>query len=132
MGGRLAGAVIAALALLAAACGAVTLDIEETVTEPAPIVSVELRIAESDPPQYFLDIVSRQPTECHTFSGHGVEREADRIEIIVYNNAPADGASDCAASAAETETAVALGSDFEPGRTYTPTVNGEPFTFVAQ
>ena len=56
----------------------------------APIVDVQLRVAESYPPQYFVDIVAGQPDGCHEFAGVAEEREGTAITITVWNSAPAD------------------------------------------
>lgn len=99
----------------------------------ADIVSVELAIAESFPPQYFVSVVSAQPDGCHRFSHFEVQREGTLIEISVYNTVPENLAVvSCIALYGETTSNVALGSDFEPGETYTFSVNGEQQTFVAQ
>ena len=105
-----------------------------TVEEPAPIVSAELTIAESFPPQYFAAIVSAQPNGCTRFSGFELERAGTLIEITVYNTVPENLAVVlCTAIYGETTSNVALGSDFEPGETYTLRVNGASATyFVAQ
>ena len=100
----------------------------------APIVDVQLRVAESYPPQYFVDIVAGQPDGCHEFAGVAEEREGTAITITVWNSAPADlSAYACAMIWSERGTVVALGSDFEPGETYTIRVNDfEPLIFVAE
>ncbi|HEX4933242.1 MAG TPA: hypothetical protein VFV33_08690 [Gemmatimonadaceae bacterium] len=120
---------VAALFLLVA-CGD---DEHVTVTrEPAPIESVEVRIAESSPPQYFLDVVSGLPSGCASFDRYDRSRAGDTIEVEVWNRieAPKDGA--CTAIYGTVEHAIALGSDFQPGRMYTVRVNTVTKTFAAQ
>ena len=103
------------------------------VEEPARIVSAELAIAESFPPQYFVSIVSAQPDGCTRFSRFEVERSGTLIEITVLNTVPERRAVVlCAAIYGETTSNVALGSDFDPGETYTLSVNGAEQRFVAQ
>ena len=103
------------------------------VEEPARIVRAELAIAESFPPQYFVSIVSAQPDGCTRFSGFELERSGTRIEITVRNTVPKNRAVVlCTAIYGETTSNVALGSDFEPGETYTLSVNGAEQRFVAQ
>lgn len=112
------------------ACGD---DEEVTITsELAPIESVEVRIAESFPPQYFLDVVSGLPGGCASFDRHELSRVGDAIEVEVWNRieAPRDGA--CTTIYGFAEHAIALGIDFQPGRTYTVHVNTMTKTFVAQ
>ena len=103
------------------------------VRVPAPIVDARIRIAESWPPQYFVDIVAGQPDGCHAFGDHGVERAADRITITVWNTVPEDLAvRACTAIYGETRTVVPLGSDFASGTVYTVQINALTLTFVAQ
>ena len=104
-----------------------------TVEELAPIVSVELAIAESFPPQYFASIVSAQPNGCTHFSRFELERSGSLLEITVYNTVPENLAVVlCTAIYGETVSNVVLGIDFEPGETYTLRVNGAEQRFVAQ
>ena len=103
------------------------------IRTPAPIVSVTIRVAESFPPQYFVDVVSLQSDACVRFAGYDVERDGSRIAIRVWNQKPSQVDIACATVVSETETAVPLGSDFERGTTYQVTVNGEKHaTFTAQ
>jgi hypothetical protein len=104
-----------------------------TIEEPARIVGIELLIAESFPPQYFVSVTSAQPNGCTRFSRFAVERHGPLIEVTVYNTVPANPAVVlCTAIYGETTSNVALGSDFEPGASYTLSVNGEQQSFVAQ
>jgi hypothetical protein len=99
----------------------------EVVQEPAPIESVgDVIVAESDPEQYFLPVVSAQPDGCHEFDGYTVERSGNRVIVTVNNTVPADlTVVLCTMEFRTTETNVALGSDFESGETYVIEVNGE-------
>ncbi len=103
-----------------------------TVEELARIVSVDLRVAESLPPQYFVGIVSEQSNGCTRFSRHEVRRDRTEIHIDVWNTVPKDPATLCTLVYSTTETNVALGIDFESGVTYTLRVNDQQQTFVAQ
>lgn len=122
--------VVVALALALIACG----DGDDVVVgeELAPIDSVEVRIAESFPPQYFLDVVSGLPSGCATFDRYEVKRAGDEIQIEVWNRiaAPKDGA--CTAIYGMVEHAIALGTDFERGHVYTVHVNTVTRTFTAR
>lgn len=124
-------ALLAAVALLfLVACGDGG---EVTVaSELAPIESIEVRVAESFPPQYFLDIVSGLPSGCATFDRYDVSRTGDTIEVKVWNRleAPKNGA--CTAIYGTTKHAIALGADFQPGRAYTVHANAATKKFVAQ
>lgn len=107
---------------------------EDVVEQLAPIVAVDLAVAESYPPQYFVSITSAQPDGCNRFSRYELTREGTAIEISVWNTVPRNLAVVlCLAVYGETETNVALGSDFEPGQIYTIAVNGEQYhSFVAR
>ena len=99
----------------------------------APIESVELLIAESFPPQYFLEVVSGLPNSCAEFNGYDVARDGTTIRITVNNLVPAPGELVlCALVYGTQQHNIALGTDFEPGTTYTAVVNGVTETFVAQ
>ena len=103
------------------------------VLELAQIVSVDMAVAESFPPQYFVGVVSAQPDGCHEFSHFEVERDGTTVEVLVYNSVPENLAVvSCIALYSETTSNVALGSDFESGETYTLIVNGQRQDFVAQ
>lgn len=104
----------------------------ETVEELAPIDSVEINIAESFPPQYFLHVVSGLPSGCAQFDRYEVSREGDTIRVKVINRMPADKSVACTMIYGTKEHNIALGSDFESGKTYTVIVNDVTKTFVAQ
>ncbi|MFC1919283.1 DUF6970 domain-containing protein [Chloroflexota bacterium] len=98
----------------------------------APIVSVEINIAKSFPPQYFLRIVSGLPNSCVKFAGYRVERFDGRIMVEIINWKPADPEVMCAQVYENVETSINLGSDFKSGTKYTVDVNGVVETFTAQ
>jgi hypothetical protein len=98
----------------------------------APIVRVSLRVAESFPPQYFVDITSALPNGCAQFARAEVRREGATIFVDVFNSEPASDAVACTMIYGEKESAHALGSDFTPGATYTVDANGTLERFVAQ
>lgn len=100
----------------------------------APIESVEINIAESFPPQYFVAIQSDLPSGCAKFNDYEVSREGTTIKIKLTNLEPAPGQQiACTAIYGYHDTSVALGSDFEGGETYTVVVNDSVTeTFVAQ
>lgn len=121
---------IAAAVLLLVACG------DEkgarVTSELAPIESVEVRVAESFPPQYFLDVTSGLPSGCASFDRYEVVRNGDTVEVSVWNRIeiPKNGA--CTAIYGTAKHAITLGPDFQPGRTYTVQVNAVTKTFVGQ
>ncbi|MCH8825828.1 MAG: hypothetical protein IIB16_02635 [Chloroflexi bacterium] len=101
---------------------------------PAPIESVEINIAESFPPQYFVAIKSGLPSGCAEFRGYDVSREGNTVNIEVTNLEPAPGQLiACTAIYGYHDTNINLGSDFTGGETYSVVVNGlVTETFVAQ
>lgn len=107
---------------------------EGMVKVPAPIESVDIVVAESFPPQYFVHIVSGLPNGCVEFYGYEETREGNSISITVTNlePAPTNNTLACAAIYLTQETSVALGKDFESGETYTVMVNDVTETFEAQ
>lgn len=123
---------LAALAL-ASCAGPATGQTGESRSEArAPIVRVALRVAESEPPQYFADVVSALPDGCAQFARVALRREARTVYVDVFNRVPSDPNTMCAMLYGEHESAVPLGSDFERGASYTLDVNGTRQTFVAQ
>ena len=105
----------------------------ETVEALAPIESVEINIAESFPPQYFLHVVSGLPSGCAKFNQYEMTRGGNEINVKVTNLVPApDILVACTMIYGFHESNIALGSDFEGGQTYTVHVNDATETFVAQ
>ena len=105
----------------------------DMVKVPAPIESVEIIIAESYPPQYFVHVVSGLPNGCVEFYGYEESRSGNAVTITVTNLEPAPSEPvACAAIYLTHETSVPLGTDFRPGETYTVKVNEAVETFVAQ
>ena len=98
----------------------------------APIARVSVRVAESHPPQYFADVTSALPDGCTRFARSAVRREESTVFVDVFNTRPTSDAVACSMIYGEHESAAPLGSDFEPGATYTLDVNGTRTTFVAQ
>ena len=101
--------------------------------EAAPIDQLDLRIAESFPPQYFLYVLAGLPSGCAEQYTHSVERNGNVISVEVLNSFP-EGNPACTAIYGMYELNIALGSDFVPGQTYTVSVNdgAAETTFVAQ
>lgn len=98
----------------------------------APIDGVEINVAESYPPQYFLHVTSGLPNGCVKFDHYDVERDGKTIKVKVWNLAPQDPNTICTMIYGVKEHNIALGSDFVSGETYTVIVNDKTETFVAQ
>jgi hypothetical protein len=97
--------------------------------EPAPIDELDVRIAESFPPQYFVYILAGLPSGCVQQGTYSVARNGAEIDIEVLNSVP-DGTPLCAAIYGQYELNIPLGSDFVPGQEYTVSVNGGDAEFV--
>ncbi len=100
--------------------------------EAAPIDGLEILVAESFPPQYFLNVQAGLPSGCAQQYKHEVERAGDVIKVTVLNSIPAATDIVCTAIYGIYELNIALGIDFEPGETYTVLVNDQVTTFTAQ
>lgn len=98
----------------------------------APIDGLEVLTLESFPPQYTLHVQAGLPSGCAERYGSEVERVGDVITITVLNTIPADDNVACTAIYGMYEFNMGLGSDFEPGQTYTVVVNDQEITFTAQ
>ena len=109
------------------------------VTVSSHVESVEWNVMESFPPQYGLWVVTAMPqgSGCSRFNGYDITRAGPyRFEIAITHHIvdfnSAGGAVACTADIVMKETAIHLGSDFEPGREYTVVVNTETVTIQAQ
>jgi hypothetical protein len=125
-------AIAAAVLFLSASTACANPPSPREVEVPAPIVRVSVRVAESFPPQYFADVTSALPDGCAKFARHALRRDGATLFVEVFNSRPAGADVACTMIYGERETAIALGSDFTPGITYTLDVNGTRQTFVAQ
>lgn len=98
---------------------------------PAPIDRLDLRVLESFPPRYVLNVIAGLPNGCAERYKHEVTRAGDAITVAVLNWMPA---GDCACTMVygTYELNIDLGSDFRSGVTYTVRVNDAATTFTAQ
>ena len=97
------------------------------------IDGVEITIAESFPPQYFVRVTSGLPSGCVTFDAIETTRDGNTIEIAVWNLGPGpDATFACTAIYGIVENNVALGTDFESGAEYRVEVNDVVEMFTAQ
>ena len=96
----------------------------------APVESLAVRATGSDPREYHADIVSGLPNSCVRFDAIETERSGEHIAIAVFNLEPTDPNMMCAQVYQTRQHEVALGSDFQPGKTYTVEANGIRETFT--
>jgi hypothetical protein len=94
---------------------------------------LDVRVAESFPPQYFVHIVAGLPSGCAQQYTHSVAQSGNEVQIEVLNSIP-DGTPLCTAIYGQYELNINLGSDFVSGQEYTVSVNGgdAEFVFTAQ
>jgi len=102
----------------------------ETVEKLAPIDRVEILVAESFPPQYFVLVESGLPNGCVEFDRYEVTRDGDMIRIAIINRELVGMA--CTDVYGTVEHNIPLGSDFDPDTMYTVLVNDVAETFVTQ
>jgi hypothetical protein len=93
---------------------------------------VEVSIAESFPPQYFLQVTSGLPNGCVRFDRYEVTRGGDEVRVTVTNLVPADAGLICTQLYGTVQHNIALGSSFVSGTTYTAAANDVTRSFVAQ
>ena len=98
---------------------------------PAPIDGVAVRVLESNPPQYTLNVRAGLPGGCAEKNRHDVQRTGAAITVTVLNWMPS-GNPPCTMIYGSYELNINLGSDFQRGTTYTVGVNDKTTTFVAQ
>ncbi len=100
---------------------------DEFIIKPAPIVNVDVRIAESFPPQVFVDIRGVLTDGCTVLNETKVQRQGNIIDITVTTQRPRDAV--CIQVISFFDTVVPLGSDFITGVQYTLRVNGQAQQF---
>ena len=110
-------------------------ELGHTAIAESPIGLAEIETLERAPPQYQLRVVSRMPKggSCSQFNGYEIRRgESDRIDVVITHHEVADPQAACTRDLPVVETAVPLGSDFEPGVEYTVSLNSDTTkTFAA-
>lgn len=102
------------------------------VEKESPIESVE--VAEADA-GYMLTVVSRLPkgSSCSSFNGYYINRRFfDRVEVTVTHFEVSVDNVPCTRDLPVVVTEIQLGDNFESGRTYTVSVNGEDTAFTAR
>lgn len=126
-------AVLVATALLAIGAAALSSGSGSTPPEPrqtvpAPIDGLEVLMRESAPPQVSLKITAGLPGGCAEKHSHQVTRAGNTITVTVLNSMPTGNVA-CTMIYGTYELMVDLGSEFEPGTTYTVQVNDKTTTF---
>jgi hypothetical protein len=100
-------------------------------TVPAPIERVDVRVMESNPPQYAVQVRAGLPSGCAKQHSHSVSRAGETISITVLNTMPT-GNPVCTLIYGVYDLNINLGSDFVSGLTYTVRVNDRVTSFRAQ
>src|SRR3990172_1125281 len=88
----------------------------------APIDNADIRVLESFPPQYVLNVTAGLPNGCARADGYQVDRTGDTVRVRIYNTMPV-GKVVCTQVYGSYELNIPLGSDFQSGRDYTVDVN---------
>ena len=131
------GGVFVLAALLATACASATdsspssSSPSDRQAAPAPIDGLDVRVLESNPPQYVLSVRAGLPSGCAERNRHEVERVAETITVTVLNWMPT-GNPICTMIYGSYELSINLGGDFRPGTTYSVSVNDKRTAFVAR
>lgn len=112
----------------------IQLGVYPRVQQLAPIESVDVIVAESFPPQYFVEVGYGLPSGCVQRDDYEVTRDGNRIDIAVTILMPApDVMVACTMIYGYDSYNVPLGIDFQSGESYTVVVNDDRTeTFVAQ
>lgn len=97
----------------------------------APIDSLDVRVLESSPPQYMLNVRAGLPSGCAERNRYETQRAAETISVTVLNWMPA-GNVPCTMIYGPYELNINLGSEFRTGTTYAVSVNDKKTTFIAQ
>ncbi len=79
-----------------------------------------------------LNVQAGLPSGCAQQYKHEAEREGNVITVTVLNSLPTATDMACTAIYGMYELNINLGSDFEPGETYTVLVNDKETSFTAQ
>ena len=133
----IATGVILLTAVLAASCASTA---ERAPSSPsssgrlevsAPIDGLDVRILESNPPQYMLNVRAGLPSGCAERNRYETRTEGDVVTVTVLNWMPA-GNPACTMIYGSYELNINLGSDFRRGTTYSVSVNDRRTTFSAQ
>ncbi len=102
------------------------------VKQKAQIESASIAVAESYPPQYFVQVKYGLPDGCSRPGGYEVDRNRDTINVAVYVARPAAPDMSCTMIYRTDSVNIPLGSDFESGKNYSVAVNGQTTSFRAQ
>lgn len=98
---------------------------------PAPIDGLDVRVLESNPPQYMLSVRAGLPSGCAEKNRHELQQAGGAITVTVLNWMPT-GNPPCTMIYGSYELNINLGSDFRRGTTYSVSVNDKRTTFIAQ
>ena len=97
-----------------------------------PVESLEIHVAESDPPQYFAEVVFELPQGCGETYEHEESRSGNTIVITATRLEAPYRQLHCTHLLSNHHFNFPLGTDFRSGETYTVHVNRATETFVAQ
>lgn len=102
-------------------------------TYPAPILDIEIWSDGSLPAEYFVDVLSEEPTICDYFDSYNVTRTGNTtITVDILNRRCCTGCLERDEYYTNPWHTIPLGSDFIPGVNYTVEVNDVTETFVPE
>jgi hypothetical protein len=97
----------------------------------APLEGSQIRVMESSPPSYVLNVQVGLPGGCARAAGYEVSRSGSQITVVIMNSMPATPVP-CTMIYGLYSLNIPLGSDFQSGQTYSVQVNDRALTLKAQ
>ena len=100
--------------------------VEMAVAE-SPIERVDVVVSDANPPEYFLQVISRLPlgSSCSKFNGYDVSRRGAGIIVATVTHLEMTEIMPCTDDLPVVTTEIPLGTGFTSGESYWVIVNGE-------
>ena len=100
--------------------------VEMAVAE-SPIERVDVVVSDANPPEYFLQVISRLPlgSSCSKFNGYDVSRRGAGIIVATVTHLEVTEIMPCTDDLPVVTTEISLGTGFTSGEPYWVIVNGE-------
>jgi hypothetical protein len=119
---------VAAAAVFAAAGVACSSDSPGGGLHEAPIESAEVVSVDTNPPQFFLEVVAGLPNACYSQADPEVSRSGTTVRVRVLNRH--SGAEVCAEVYGTYSLSIRLPGNYQAGTQYTVRVNDEVRAFT--
>ena len=93
----------------------------------SPIERVEVTVSDANPPEYFVQVISRLPlgSSCSKFNGYDLSRRGARIIRVTVTHLEVKEIMPCTRDLPVAMTEILLGTEFNSGESYKVIVNGE-------